>query len=78
MSAVNKPEIVRLRVSESDNTVLVDAGGQALNRNDIASLLLTAAIEAVRENGGHFRMPLKLRVEETEELRAPLPKRKAA
>lgn len=77
MSELNKPEIIRLRVAKADSDLLNELGGSTLTRNDVASVLVEAAVEAIRKNGGRFTMPLRLNIE-AEEIRASLPKRKAA
>lgn len=79
MNELNKPEIIRLRVAKADSELLNQLGGATLTRNDVASVLVEAAVEAIRQNGGRLSMPLRFHTgDEPAQIRAALPKRKAA
>jgi hypothetical protein len=65
MSAATKPPQIRIRIQEDDVAVLDQLAGKALSRTDVASVLLAAAVDAVRKNKGrvHF-WPPKLSLDE--------------
>jgi hypothetical protein len=57
-----KPNQVRIRISDDAASVLDALGRGVLSRTDIATYLLNAAVEAVKENGGWVHMPPRLLV----------------
>jgi len=57
-----KPAQIRIRVSSADAEVIDILAGTVLSRNEIASALLGAAIQAVRENNCKLQMPPKFKV----------------
>ena len=78
MTPMSKPDQLRLRVTPDDAALLDRLAGGTLNRNDVASLMLEAAVRAIRNNGEAFSMPLRLRVDADVHREIPLPKRKAS
>lgn len=62
MAAITKPEQIRLRVSPEHKRVIHDLAGAILTDADVASMLIEAAIEAVKRSGGQFTYPLRLEV----------------
>lgn len=81
MSTLNKPKQVRIRLSQADGETIDRIKG-VLSETDVASFVLAAGLQAIRESGERFAYPLRLAVGGAEEQRrereAPLPKRKAA
>lgn len=62
MAAITKPEQIRLRVSPEHKRVIHDLAGAVLTDADVASMLIEAAIEAVKRSGGRFTYPLRFDV----------------
>jgi hypothetical protein len=54
MSSATKKAQVRIRIEDEDAPVLDKLAGKSLSRPDVASVLLAAAIEAVRDCKGHI------------------------
>lgn len=67
-----------MRVYDDDAAMLETLAGPNLTTSDVAGAVLSAALNAIRENGGRVGLPLRFRVSQDEEIRAPLPKRKAS
>ena len=65
MAGATKPTQVRIRIEEEDLELLKALAGKTQSRTDVATVLLGAAIEAVRKNKGrvHF-WPPKFRLED--------------
>ena len=65
MAAATKPTQIRIRIVDEDVEVLDELAGKAQSRTDVASVLLNAAVEAVRKNKGrvHYWPPI-LAIEE--------------
>jgi hypothetical protein len=61
-----KPMQIRIRVPEEDVEVLQMLGGKTLPVASVASSLLSAALEAVRENQGRLSFPPKMQVVEAD------------
>ena len=59
-----KPIQIRIRIADADTGVLDDLGGPVMSRTDVASVILHAAIEAIRKNGGVVHFPPQFTVEE--------------
>jgi hypothetical protein len=79
MSAPVKNSLTRLRLSDDEAHYIGQLAGNTMTDSAMATLLMRAAINAVREAGGSFRYPLRFEVgEERHESRAAPPKRKAA
>jgi len=79
MSAPVKNSLTRLRLSDDEARYIGQLAGDTMTDSAMATLLMRAAINAVREAGGSFRYPLRFEVEEERsESRAAPPKRKAA
>lgn len=58
-----KPIQVRVRItSEDDATIEKLANPPLLSKADITTLLLNAAVEAVRKNGNKMALPLRFQV----------------
>lgn len=55
--ALVKPEQIRIRVPADDVEMLDDLAGSILSRTDVATMLLHAAIEAVRSNPSALKYP---------------------
>jgi len=60
--ADTKPQQIRIRIPDADMPVIQDLAGNVLSITDVASLLLSAAIEAVKESGGQLHFPPKFQV----------------
>jgi hypothetical protein len=69
MEPLTKPNQIRIRIEDSDMDVLDALAGKTLSRTDVASVLLSAAVEAIRKNSGavHF-WPPHLKVEAPHEM----------
>ena len=78
MSELNKPQQLRIRVTHDNSQWLDSIGAPALSRNDVATVLLEAAIRAVQANGGTYPTPLDFQIPRKHEAEQPPPKRKAA
>ena len=55
--ALVKPEQIRIRVPTDDVSTLDELAGSILSRTDVATMLLHAAIEAVRQNPTALKFP---------------------
>jgi hypothetical protein len=65
MPAATKPSQIRIRIENGDVELLDQLAGKTLSRTDVASVLLNAAVEAIRRNKGRvYYWPPKLKVEE--------------
>ena len=64
MAENTKPNQIRIRIEDTDLPILDDLAGTVLSRTDVASVLLHAAVAAVRKNRGKIHLPLVFRVEE--------------
>lgn len=53
---------VRLRIAPDDWDTLGELGGGILSRQSVAAALLSAACDAVRQNGGRLNFPPHLTV----------------
>ena len=60
--AILKPAQIRIRVIGRDATTLDKLCNNVLNRNEVASALLHAALQAVRENQDKIQLPPKFKV----------------
>ena len=60
--SVTKPTQIRIRVTDADMPVIEDLAGNVLSITDVASLLLSAAVDAVKENKGRLNFPPKFEV----------------
>ena len=61
MSAT-KPAQLRIRIEDEDAEMLEELSGRILSPPAVAAMLLAAAIEAIRENGGRITLPPKFQV----------------
>ncbi len=65
MPATMKPSQIRIRIENGDVQLLDQLAGKSLSRTDVASVLLNAAVEAIRKNKGRVHYwPPKFKVEE--------------
>lgn len=65
MAAATKPTQIRIRIVDEDVTVLDQLAGKAQSRTEVASVLLNAAVEAIKKNKGRVHYwPPKLTVDE--------------
>lgn len=79
MSAITKPQQLRLRITDEDGFLLKRLAGTSLTQNDVATVLLEAAIRAVRSNGDAYQVPLRFRIGDDPHVKAsPVPKSKAS
>lgn len=62
-----KPSQIRIRIPDTDAELLDKLAGRALSRTDIASYVLSAALDAIRENEGKVSFPPKFCVDVEEE-----------
>lgn len=60
--AETKPAQLRIRIADEDMPVIEDLKGKVLSVTDVASMLLSAAVEAVKANGGRVNFPPKFEV----------------
>jgi hypothetical protein len=68
MDPTTKPTQIRIRIENEDVDLLDELAGKVLSRTDVASVLLNAAVEAVRKNKGRIHYwPPKFTVEESNE-----------
>lgn len=65
--AVTKPIQIRIRIADSDIGILDELAGPVMSRTDVASVLLHAALEAVRANKGRVHFPPQFKVEGSED-----------
>lgn len=64
MAAINKPVQIRIRISEDDEKLLCELGKTVLSVTDVASYLLKASIDCMRENTGRVPFPPKFHVQD--------------
>lgn len=65
MATVIKPPQIRIRIEDDDAELLDELAGKSLSRTDVASVLLNAAVEAIRKNKGRVHYwPPKFTLEE--------------
>ena len=81
MITLNKPKQVRIRLSHDDGATIDRIKG-VLSETDVASFVLAAGLQAIRENGLKFAFPLRFQTDDeashAEPMRAARPKLKAA
>lgn len=66
MSQSLKPDQIRIRIEKRDADLLDVLAGEILSRTDVASLLLHAALDAIREANGEISFPPKFNVPASE------------
>lgn len=57
-----KSTLLHIRVNGDSSNILDTLGGNLLSRQQVASMILEAACEAVRQNGGKLDFPPKFNV----------------
>lgn len=57
-----KPSQIRIRITDGDAEVLDRLAGQILTRTDVASVLLHAAVEAIKRNKNKIHFPPEFEV----------------
>ncbi len=64
-ATAKKPDQIRIRMDDEDIDLLDELAGKAQSRTDISSVLLHAAVEAIRNNKGKVHnWPPKFTVEQ--------------
>lgn len=62
-----KPNQLRVRIDNDDERTLEELCGRILSPPVLASMLLHAALQAVRDNGGSMTFPPRFKVDTTPE-----------
>ena len=65
MADNTKPIQIRIRIADGDTGLLDDLAGPVMSRTDVASVLLHAAVKAIRKNKGKVHFPPQFKVEES-------------
>ena len=71
-----KPTQIRIRILDEDVELLQKLAGKSMSMATVAAGLVTAAIDAVRENKGKLHFPPKLLVSDFEPMTEPPTKAK--
>lgn len=61
--SVTKPVQIRIRIADEDMPIIIALAGRVLSVTDVASLLLSGAVEAVKNNSGEVAFPPKFNVD---------------
>jgi hypothetical protein len=61
MSAINKPAQIRIYISESDEKFLNELGKDVLSITAVASYVLKAALQCLKDNPGKIPFPPEFR-----------------